>query len=124
MSKSATEMDNETQKKRHREMTHLQRYLKLKKITIADIQISTGIGYSTLHKTIGGFRSARHVKEAIANYLKLPYSHVWGVSSSKHLVKLINVEINQRAEAERIRLRSRFLNGKNSLPNTQAVSNG
>lgn len=105
-------------------MTHLQRYLKLKKITARDVSRGTGLGYHTVFKTIRGDRTAKHVRQAIADHLYLPYSHVWGAASAKHLVKQINLEIEARTVAERIRLRTRFLNDKHSLPNTQAVSNG
>jgi lambda repressor-like predicted transcriptional regulator len=102
----------------------LQRLLKLKKTTASDIARQTGLGYDTVVKTIRGDRTSKTVREVIAKHLGIPYSHLWGKDSDKHLAKLIMQEIDADLQLQRRRMVGRFLHDENSLTNQQAVGNG
>lgn len=90
-------------------MNDLQKYLDLRGITAAQIAKETGLGYHSVQKNVRGVRKNAAVREAIAVYLGLEYSDLWGPSSPRVLSKLIRREIERRAEGERARLRSLYL---------------
>lgn len=94
-------------------MNNLQTYLKIKGITAADITEGTGCGYHSVQKTLKGLRKGRIVREAIAKYLNLPYTHIWGSASGRHIKQLIQQAIKdtakQRAVAEQQRLERKYL---------------
>jgi hypothetical protein len=107
-------------------MNHLQKYLALKGITARQIEQATGLGYHAIQKTIKGLRKGRVARQAIADYLGLPYTHVWGAAAARHLNKLMPKAIEDRAQqsahAERRRLQQQYLDGR--LAGFQLASNG
>lgn len=44
------------------------------------------------------YYKARYIREAVANWLGLPYDHVWGPNSAAHLKPLLRKEIEQQIE--------------------------
>lgn len=103
-------------------MNHLQSYLRLKGISAQQIHLATGLGYHAVVKTIKGVRKGRVVRQAIADYLQVPYEHIWGTGSARHLKRMIQQAINDRAQAENRRLQQRYLD--KSLTESRAASNG
>ncbi len=94
-------------------MNNLQTYLEIKGLTAADISVGTKCGYHSVQKNIKGVRNNRFVREAIATYLDVPYTHIWGAASGRHIRKMILQAIketaNQRARAEQQRLERKYL---------------
>ena len=95
-------------------MNNLQTYLKIKGISATDVAAGTGLGYHSVQKNIKGLRNNRVVREAIARHLDLPYTHIFGSASGRHIRKLIQHAIketaSQRARAEQQRLERKYLN--------------
>lgn len=87
----------------------LQRYLKFRGITSRAISDGTGHGYHAIQKTVTGERSGRVIRQVIADYLELPYAHVWGKKSEHYLNNYIEKEIDRRLTVQRKSLRKRYL---------------
>ncbi len=106
-------------------MNYLQKYLELKGIAVITIARETGHGYHAVQKTVLGHRSGRIVRQAIADYLELPYDHVWGINAARHLKGYIRAEIERRIRVQRNHLRKRYLLADDeTLTDTDMVSNG
>ena len=83
------------------------RYKGLSKRELADI---LGVGYHSLVKTLHPtpwytrrgekkFREGRQVREAIADWLGLPYEKVWGPNAACVLKRLIREEVERQLAA-------------------------
>lgn len=82
-------------------MNLLKKYLKLKGITAVQISEDTGLGYHCVDKTLKGLRRGRVPRGKIAEYLGIPYEHIWGALASRYLLKLIEKEIQHNADIAR-----------------------
>lgn len=103
-------------------MNYLKRYLALKGVDVKTIANETGYGYHAVQKTVLGHRSSRIVRAAIADYLELPYDHVWGINAPRHLRRYIRDEIERRVQIQRNHLRKLYL--EETLADADMVSNG
>ncbi len=105
---------------------NLKNLLKVRGITAREIAEKSGFDHSTIRKTITGSRKGRHPRKAIAKYLKVNFSSLWGPESSLIMKRLIEQAIEDRAklhaEQERKRLVSNYL--EQSLTGSKKVSNG
>lgn len=90
-------------------MNNIQKLIKLRGETIFTVAEKTGLNYHSIQKVITGVRDSAHIKEKVAQHLGLSFGHVWGDRSDRFLAKYIQTEINRRAEAERERLRAKYL---------------
>ena len=106
-------------------MNQLQKYIKIKGLTVCEVAKRTGLGYHIVHKTIKGLRYGDITRRKIAEALILDYTKTWSsFESGPYLKHLINLEIERnanRARAEkREKLKALFL-GESEIK--QNVSN-
>ena len=97
-------------------MTLLQKYIRLRGFTTAELADQTGMGYHSVQKVLimspystrGGlqFRRSPEVRAAIAAALCLPYDHAWGPSAARHLRRYIQKEIVRQAERAAVERRT------------------
>lgn len=105
-------------------MNNLQKLMALRGIRAIEIARACQLNYHSVHKCIKGQRPAPHVMKAIAEHLGLEVPQAFGPAARRSLTRLIAAEIERHTEAERERLRERFLLGNaDSIPNKARVSN-
>ncbi|MBT0664734.1 hypothetical protein KI809_10525 [Geobacter pelophilus] len=82
-------------------MNDIQRYLGLRNITCQQIANATGIGYHSIQKTVKGLRRCVRIRAAIAEYLDLDHTKLWGRGSVLYLRAQIAIEAGRQAEKKR-----------------------
>ena len=104
----------------------LKNLLKIRGITARDIADISGFERSTIQRAIDGSRRSQKPRQAIADYLNVSYESLWGPFNRRHVKKLTERAIEDRAkrvsEQEKLRLAKSYLT--KSVTSTQKVSNG
>lgn len=90
-------------------MNYLQQLIELRSLTFYDIADATGYGYHSIQKNVKGVRCNLHIREAIAKFLHIDASKVWGRGSALYLRRLVAVEANRVALGKAEIARTQFL---------------
>lgn len=89
--------------------TPLQKLLSLRDLSVSQIANATGLGYHAIQKTIKQQRCRPETRQAIAQFLGLPYDHLWGDCANEHLNRLIRQEIEKHTACHQQSLRATYL---------------
>ena len=89
-------------------ITLLENYLKIHKISYSEIARHIGCNTSYVQKTVKKDtyptkrgpkpRQNQKLRQAIADYLKLPYDLVWGEQAKQYLAGAISVELSKTSD--------------------------
>jgi hypothetical protein len=88
-----------------------------------------GIGMHSVQKVVKGIRGTLHIQNAIAAYLGREYGQeltvddLFGEHRQKVLRRLLEAEIDRKAEERRERLYHHYVKGKGRLANRKAGGN-
>lgn len=93
-------------------MNLLSKVIRAKGYTIKDLSKELSIGYHSLFKVVECTRylskkgivhqyQAKYIRKAVAEWLGLPFEHVWGPNAAFYLKSLLREEIEKQAEAEK-----------------------
>lgn len=93
-------------------MTLIQKIIKVRGLTQKQLCEQLGLPYHSFIKVVGlaPYRlksgevrhyNARHIRQAVADWLGVPYDLVWGPNAGFFLKRLLKEEIEQQLEIER-----------------------